>query len=167
MTYFFNWKLGILWTGAFLFIGCSSTPQPLPPRVNMVTLAVQDLKKMSSFYDQLGWTRSTRSNSHHISFQTGGAVLSLWQKENFEKLGMKKNFQHFSGVLLSIYVETPDLVDQSLVKAKTAGGIIVSPAKTTSYSGRTGSFKDLEGNIWEITWAEGITFESSGTLDSY
>jgi uncharacterized protein len=166
MSYFLNCTKTLL-VIALILTGCSSTPKPLPPRVNMVTIAVQDLKKMSDFFDQLGWPRSARSNTHHISFQTGGAVLSLWQKENFEKLGMKKNFQYFSGVLLSIYVETPDLVDQSLAKAKTAGATIVSPAKTTSYSGRSGSFKDIEGNIWEVTWAEGVTFQSSGTLDSY
>ncbi len=143
---------------------CSSTPQPLPPRVNMVTIAVRDLLVMANFFDSLGWPRSERSNPHHISFKTGGAILSLWQKENFDKLGLKKDFQNFSGVLLSIYVESPDLVDQSLQRAKKAGAVIVSPAKTTSYSGRSGSFKDPEGNIWEVTWSEGVSFDSNGAL---
>jgi uncharacterized protein len=147
-----------------LFTACGTVPQPLPARVSMVTLATQDLKKMSAFFDQLGWPRSPRSNPHHISYQTAGAIFSLWQKENFEKLGMKKDFQHFSGALLSIYVESPELVDLSLDKAKKAGATIVTPSKTTSYAGRTGSFKDPEGNIWEITWAEGVEFDSRGSL---
>lgn len=133
----------------------------------MVTVAVQDLKKMSAFFDQLGWKRSERSNPNHISFRTAGAVLSFWQKENFEKLGMKKDFQHFSGILLSVYVESPELVDESLAKAKGAGATITSPAKTTSYSGRTGSFKDPEGNIWEVTWSESASFDATGALKNY
>ena len=130
----------------------------------MVTVAVRDLKKMSAFFDSLGWRRSERSNPHHISYKTGGAIFSLWQKENFDKLGLKKDFQHFSGVLLSVYVESPELVDQSLLRAQKAGATILSPAKTTSYAGRTGSFKDIEGNVWEVTWLDGTGFDSRGAL---
>ncbi len=136
----------------------------IPARLNLVTLAVSDLKKMSTFYDKLGWERSKRSNEGYIAYRTGGAILALWASSNFERGGLIKESQNFNGVMLAINVESADLVDAAIETAQRAGATGVSEAKETAWGGRSGGFKDPEGNIWEITWAEGTSFDERGGL---
>lgn len=136
----------------------------IPARLNLVTLAVADLKKMSAFYDKLGWERSKRSNEGYIAYRTGGAILALWPSVNFERGGLVKDSQNFNGVMLAINVESADLVDVAIDCAKNAGALEVTEAKDISWGGRSGGFKDPEGNIWEITWAKGISFDQRGAL---
>ena len=136
----------------------------IPARLNLVTLAVTNLKEMSAFYDRLGWPRSKRCNEHYVAYKTAGAILALWPKENFEKGGLVKDFQNFNGVMLAINVDHPDLVDASIEMARRAGAKEVINAKDASWGGRSGGFKDPEGNIWEITWAKGTSFDDRGAL---
>lgn len=137
----------------------------IPPRLSLVTLAVTNLKEMSAFYDKLGWARSKRSNDHYVVYRTGGAILALWPKENFERSGLVKDFYKFNGVMLAINVESPELVDVSIEMAKKAGAAEIKEAQNASWGGRSGGFKDPEGNIWEITWAKGTSFYENGALD--
>ena len=136
----------------------------MPARLSLVTLAVTNLKEMSAFYDKLGWPRSQRSNDRYVAYKTGGAILALWPKENFEKGGLVKDFHKFNGVMLAINVESPELVDVSIEMAKRAGAPEVNEAKDASWGGRSGGFKDPEGNVWEITWAKGTSFDDRGGL---
>ncbi len=136
----------------------------VPARLSLVTLAVSNLKEMSAFYDRLGWPRSQRSNDYYVAYKTGGAILALWPKENFEKGGLTKDFKSFNGVMLAINVERADQVDSAIETAKSAGAKEVTEANNTPWGGRSGGFKDPEGNIWEITWAKGTAFDDRGGL---
>ena len=48
------------------------------PRINFVTLGVNDIAIERAFYERLGFKASTASNPHVTSFDANGIVLALF-----------------------------------------------------------------------------------------
>ncbi len=136
----------------------------IPARVSMVTLAVHDFDRVYRFYQALGWPESIHNGEGYAAFLTGGAVLSLWPLENFKERSRAAVPDAFRGVMLAINVETPEMVDAVLKAAGEAGASITDKAVDTGWGGRTGGFADPEGNLWEVTWAPGTSFDERGGL---
>jgi catechol 2,3-dioxygenase-like lactoylglutathione lyase family enzyme len=136
----------------------------IPARVSLVTLAVRDFQKMCGFYRALGWPESSQNGEGFAAFLTGGAILALWPIENFREARHTAAPDSFRGVMLAINVETPELVDVVLASAGVAGAQIVAEAADAFWGGRSGEFTDPEGNLWEVTWAPGTSFDERGGL---
>lgn len=140
--------------------------EPVPARVSFVTLAVRDMPAMTRFYRQFRWPESAHSDEFFVAFQTGGAVLGLFPAENYEKeLGPSVGTGGFRGFTLALNLEDADKVDAIYEAIRNFEGIrLLGTPKDLSFGGRAFSFLDPEGNVWEVVWAEGTSFDERGGL---
>ena len=52
---------------------------PLVPRMTVITLGVQDMRKSIAFYEELGFARKARASGDAIAFfDSGASVLALF-----------------------------------------------------------------------------------------
>jgi predicted lactoylglutathione lyase len=135
------------------------------PRVDVITLAVDDLERALRFYrDGLG-------------FESRGVIGTEWTDEESGANGAIAVFKLENGLLLSLYPRT-DLakdaaiptgparpgefslgqlvqsraeVDELIEKAEAAGAAITTP-RERPWGIYSGYFRDLDGHLWEIIW---------------
>ncbi len=137
----------------------------MKPRVDVITLAVEDLERALQFYrDGLG-------------FESSGVVGTQWTDEESGANGAIAVFKLESGLLLSLYprtdlakdaaipvgparpgefslgqlVQSPAEVDELIEKAEAAGAAVTTPRKRP-WGIYSGYFRDLDGHLWEIIW---------------
>ena len=137
----------------------------MEPRVDVITLAVEDLERALRFYrDGLG-------------FESRGVVGTQWTDEESGANGAIAVFNFQSGLLLSLYprsdlakdaaipagparpgefslgqlVQSRAEVDQLIEKAEAAGAAVTTP-RDRPWGIYSGYFRDLDGHLWEIIW---------------
>ena len=138
----------------------------IPARVSLVTLGVRDLASMRAFYRDLGWSEAI-STEVFAAFNTGGAVLALFP---LDALASDANTEAatgedaFKGVTPAVNVEEKKGVDVAIDKVRAAGGRIVKGPIDADWGGRSGYFSDPEGNLWEVAWMPGSSFDDRGGL---
>ena len=134
-------------------------------RVDVITLAVDDLERALRFYrDGLG-------------FESRGVVGTQWTDEESGANGAIAVFKFESGLLLSLYprsdlakdaaipagparpgefslgqlVQSRAEVDELIEKAEAAGAAVTTP-RDRPWGIYSGYFRDLDGHLWEIIW---------------
>jgi uncharacterized protein len=135
------------------------------PRINCITLAVDDLKKSLAFYrDGLGLpTKGNADDADHIVFELqNGFYLVFVERSEFagytkfiNQTGAEKGT---SECILSYFASSKEEVDIILKQAETASGIPSIEAKEQPW-GYAGFFKDPDGHMWEVTWNANLTEE--------
>jgi len=135
------------------------------PRVDVITLAVEDLERALRFYrDGLG-------------FESRGVIGTQWTDEESGANGAIAVFNFESGLLLSLYprsdlakdaaipggparpgefslgqlVQSRTEVDELIKKAEAAGAAVTTP-RDRPWGIYSGYFRDLDGHLWEIIW---------------
>ena len=137
----------------------------MEPRVDVITLAVEDLERALRFYrDGLG-------------FESSGVVGTQWMDEESGANGAIAVFRFESGLLLSLYpridlakdaaipagparsgefslgqlVQSRAEVDELIEKAEAAGAAVTTP-RDRPWGIYSGYFRDVDGHLWEIIW---------------
>ena len=137
----------------------------MEPRVDVITLAVEDLERALRFYrDGLG-------------FESSGVVGTQWTDEESGANGAIAVFKFQSGLLLSLYprsdlakdaaipagparpgefslgqlVQSRAEVDELIEKAEAAGAAVTTP-RDRPWGIYSGYFRDLDGHLWKIIW---------------
>ncbi len=137
----------------------------MEPRVDVITLAVEDLERALRFYrDGLG-------------FESRGVIGTQWTDEESGANGAIAVFKFESGLLLSLYprsdlakdaaipvgparpgefslgqlVQSRAEVDELIEKAEAAGAAVTTP-RDRPWGIYSGYFRDLDGHLWEIIW---------------
>jgi catechol 2,3-dioxygenase-like lactoylglutathione lyase family enzyme len=138
----------------------------IPARVSFVTLACRDVAAMKRFYDQFGWPPSEHNDESFAAYQCGGAVLGLFGAKNYEKAyGAPPAPGQFKGFVLAINCRDAAEVDRVYSELKEIDGVeLMGEPVDLSFGGRGFDWRDPEGNVWEVTWAEGTSFNSEGGL---
>jgi uncharacterized protein len=134
------------------------------PRVDVITLAVEDLERALQFYRGLG-------------FESRGVIGTQWTDEESGANGAIAVFEFESGLLLSLYprsdlakdaaipagparpgefslgqlVQSRAEVDELIEKAGAAGAAVTTP-RDRPWGIYSGYFRDLDGHLWEIIW---------------
>jgi uncharacterized protein len=135
------------------------------PRVDVITLAVEDIERALRFYrDGLG-------------FESRGVIGTQWTDEESGANGAIAVFKFESGLLLSLYprsdlakdaaipagparpgefslgqlVQSRAEVDELIEKAEAAGAAVTTP-RDRPWGIYSGYFRDLDGHLWEIIW---------------
>ena len=138
----------------------------VPARLNILTLGVRDLPKVRAFYEALGW-ESRSEGDEFARFQTGGATLALF---SLDLLAGEANMQpsestgRFLGFTCAVLVEEEAMIDEAIEKVREAGGRMLAEPVAREWGGRSGYFADPEGNVWELAWMPGATFDERGSL---
>lgn len=124
----------------------------MEPRISIITLGVDDLKKSKSFYEALGLPAK---NDHIgiIFIELIGTWLALYPKE---LLALDANIENdasgFSGFTLAHNVKSKNEVDELMKTAISAGAVVTDTARDREWGGYSGYFKDPDGYLWEIAW---------------
>jgi catechol 2,3-dioxygenase-like lactoylglutathione lyase family enzyme len=130
------------------------------PRVTLITLGVDDLKKSLAFYrDGLGLPSAGIVGEE---FEHGavaffelqpGLRMALWPRASIaHDTGLPKTPRSPTDFTIAHNVNTRQEVDAVLAQAKKAGAKIIKPAGDTFYGGYAGYFQDPDGHLWEVAW---------------
>ncbi|HEV7193873.1 MAG TPA: VOC family protein [Jatrophihabitantaceae bacterium] len=125
---------------------------PVPPVVSLVTLGVADVAASSSFYEALGFRRSSASVPGEVSFfHTAGGILAVWGRaELAADSGVAEAGAGAGSVSLAVNVGSRAAVDAALADALAAGARITRTAVATEWGGYNGYFADPDGHLWEV-----------------
>ncbi|HJP65685.1 MAG TPA: VOC family protein [Actinomycetota bacterium] len=138
----------------------------IPARLSIVTIGARDVEALGAFYERLGWKLAAQADDGFRAFETGGGVLTLYPVEALARLANldPPTGAGYRGITLAINVEEGSLVDESIDTAREAGATILAEPEDQEWGGRTATFADPEGNVWEIAWMPGSSFDDRGAL---
>jgi len=136
----------------------------MKPRINIITLGVQNIEQSRKFYEALGWKASSASNEHMVAFQGNGIVLCLYPEEALAEDANAVPSKGFRGVTLAYNAPSKQEVDQALKKAAQAGAKIVKEAQDVFWGGYSGYFADPNDHLWEVAWNPHWPLDSNGNI---
>lgn len=138
----------------------------VPARISLVTLGVADVARSTTFYESLGWQLSQASVRGEVSFfDTAGARLSIYQREAMAAdAGVPAEPGGFSGITLSVNVESDAEVDAALAAAVDAGARLFRGGSSTEWGGYVGFIADPDGYLWEIASNPGFPLDDDGLI---
>ena len=130
------------------------------PRATMITLAVDDLERAVIFYrDGLGLPTpgiiGTEYEHGAVAFfdLQPGLKLAVWPRSSLaHDTGLPKGTPNPTEMSLAHNVSSKAEIDAVMAQAKSAGAVIVKPARDTFWGGYAGYFQDPDGHLWEIAW---------------
>ncbi|MCI0686962.1 MAG: VOC family protein [Sporichthyaceae bacterium] len=128
------------------------------PKINAITLAVEDLQRSKQFYGEgLGCTIE-QDQPQYVSFSLGegSSALSLYPRRALaHDAGVDAQGSGFAGVTFNYFAASNEAVDDLLAQAEKTGGAIVRPAQQAQWGGYFGYFADPDGYLWKVVAAEG------------
>jgi uncharacterized glyoxalase superfamily protein PhnB len=135
------------------------------PQLNFLTLACADVERMAEFLRALGWVEASESEPAHRLFQgTNGIVVALYGAQNYER-DFGPRADGFRGFTLGLNLGSGDEVDRMYEKLRDVEGAELLEEPFDSPHGFRGfSFRDPEGNLWDVAWKRGSTVTSEGDL---
>jgi uncharacterized glyoxalase superfamily protein PhnB len=137
----------------------------VPAQPNFLTLACRDVERMADFLRALGWPESPASEPAHRVFQcANGVVVALYAAANYEPhFGpVPEGFRAFT---LGVNVGTPEEVDVAYAALLGLDGAELLEEPFDSPHGFRGfSFRDPEGNVWDVAWKAGSQVAPDGRL---
>jgi uncharacterized glyoxalase superfamily protein PhnB len=117
----------------------------------MVTLGVSDVARATSFYESLGWRRSSASQETVTFFGMQGAVLGLFGRESLaEDAQVDADGSGFRAVTIAINLDSPEQVDAVFAEWVAAGATPVKQPETVFWGGYSSYVADPDGHLWEI-----------------
>ena len=133
--------------------------------LNFLTLACRDVERMAGFLRELGWTEAPSSEPVHRVFQlTNGLVVALYGVHNYER-DYGPRGDAFRGFTLGINLGTREEVVAMHERLKRVAGVESLDEVMDSSHGFSGfSFRDPEGNVWDVAWKQGSSVSATGDL---
>ena len=138
----------------------------MEPRINVITLAVDDLERALAFYrDGLGldspgvvgteFPGDAESPAGAVAMfeLDGGLLLAVWPRTELAKdarvpLEAEKTGEFSIGQI----VASKDDVDAVIAQAKAAGATVTDEPHVRAWGIYSGYFRDPDGHLWEIIW---------------
>lgn len=122
-----------------------------------LNLAVKDLNKAVSFYNELGYSTNPKfTNEKGACLVIDDNIFVMLLVEEFYKTFTKKQIcdaATTSEVLISTSLESREQVDEMIAKAIKAGGTDYIPAKDYGWMYQR-TFLDPDGHHWEIFYMD-------------
>lgn len=134
-------------------------------KLHLITLGVENLAVSVRFYEGLGWRRSPKSGGDLVLFPLGGIALALYPRKLLaQDAAVANDRAGFSGIAVSLNMESEREVDAALDEARLLGARIAKPAQKTSWGGYSGYFQDPDGYLFEIAYNPFWDFDERGNL---
>jgi uncharacterized protein len=137
----------------------------MKPRLNVITLAVNDLEKSLGFYrDGLGLptkgiigtefkgTESEPAGAAAFFELQGGLIFALYPREELAKDAKVDGASSSLEFSLGYIVGSKKEVDELLEKAQAAGATLTDNPHDRAWGIYSGYFKDPDGHLWEVIW---------------
>jgi len=134
----------------------------LPNRVGLITLACRDVDRMTQLFRDLGWPETAQSDANHRTFQCeNGVVIGLYAASRYEpEFGPPT--EQFRGTTICINVGSYDEVTAVYETLQGTPGVELLEEPGEAFWGGGFSWRDPEGNVWDVAWAKGTTFDDRG-----
>ncbi|MEY2552411.1 MAG: uncharacterized protein QOC57_271 [Ilumatobacteraceae bacterium] len=137
----------------------------VPARLSLVTLGVADVARSTSFYEALGWQRSSASNDDVSFFQLGGLALSVFSRQSLaDDAAVPAEGHGFSGIALAMNLESEAEVDRVAAEWAACGGTVIKQPRRVFWGGYSGYVADPDGHLWEIAHNPGFALSADGSL---
>lgn len=132
----------------------------MKPRITVITLCVDDLERAVCFYrDGLGLLTQGIIGKE---FEYGavaffdlqpGLKLAIWPRKSLaHDAGVSIGIPSSTEISIGHNVSSIAEVDAVMEQAKSAGAVIVKPARNTFWGGYAGYFQDPDNHLWEVVW---------------
>jgi uncharacterized protein len=136
----------------------------LPARVGLITLACRDVERMARLFRDLGWPETPESDEHHRTFQcTNGVVFGLYAAANYEP-AFGPPADGFRGVTIAVNLESFEETKAVYETLRQLDGVELLEEPAEAFWGGGFSWRDPEGNIWDVAWAKGTKLDERGGL---
>ena len=134
----------------------------LPARIGLITLACRDVERMARLFRDLGWPETPGSDESHRTFQcTNGVVIGLYAAASYEpELGPPA--EGFRGFTLAVNLASYDECVRVYETLQEVEGAELLEAPSEAFWGGGFSWRDPEGNIWDVAWAEDAALDDRG-----
>jgi predicted lactoylglutathione lyase len=137
----------------------------IPNRISIITLGVADLARATSFYESLGWRRSSSSMPTITLFQMQGSVLGLYEWSALaDDAKVPAEGSGFRGVTLALNLESTDEVDVAFAEWIGAGAASVVAPHKAFWGGYSSYVADLDGHLWELAHNPYASIDDEGHL---
>ena len=137
----------------------------VPARLTLVTLGVADVARATSFFEALGWRKSSASNDDVSFFQLGGLALSVFGRQALaDDAIVSSEGSGFRGISLAINLESEAEVDRVAAEWVACGGTLVKQPHRVFWGGYSGYVADLDGHLWELAHNPGFTLMPDGSM---
>ena len=137
----------------------------VPARLTLISLGVADVARATSFFEALGWRKSSASNDDVSFFQLGGLALSFFGREALAEDAMiSSEGSGFAGISLAINLESEDEVDRVAAEWVSCGGTMVKRPQRVFWGGYSGYVADPDGHLWELAHNPGFALLADGSV---
>jgi uncharacterized glyoxalase superfamily protein PhnB len=117
---------------------------------------------MTRLFRELGWPETPGSDEHHRTFQcTNGNVIGLYGAENYEP-HFGPPADGFRGIVLSVNVASFAEVLAVYSTLQQIDGIELLEEPAEAFWGGGFSWRDPEGNDWDVAWARDARLDERG-----
>ncbi len=138
----------------------------MKPRINVLTIGVDDLEKSVAFYRALGFKTDGIVGKEFeygaVAFfdLQNGLKLALWPRESIaHDSGLSQEPKSATEFTIGYNMNSKEEVDAVMATAKQANAHIVKPATDTFWGGYAGYFQDPDGHVWEIVYNPAFKIE--------
>ena len=120
---------------------------------------------MTALFRALGWSETPESDEHHRTFQcTNGVVIALYGANNYEA-DFGAPVDGFRGITISVNLASFDEVRSVYETLVGVPDVELLDEPTEMFWGGGFSWRDPEGNIWDVAWAKGTTIDERGGIE--
>lgn len=136
----------------------------IPARIGLITLACRDNERMTRIFRALGWPEAPSSDEGHRVFQTtNGAPIALYPAHHYERVfgAIPPGFRGFT---LCINLASMNEVHEAYEILTSVDDVELLGRPEEHFWGGGFSWRDPEGNIWDVAWADGSKFDDCGGL---
>jgi uncharacterized glyoxalase superfamily protein PhnB len=134
----------------------------LPNRIGLITLACRDVERMTRLLRDLGWPETPESDEQHRTFQcTNGCVIALYAAKHYEP-HFGPPADGFRGFTLCINLESFEDAKAIYGTLKEIEDVELLGEPEEAFWGGGFAWRDPEGNVWDVAWARGTTFDERG-----
>lgn len=135
-------------------------------RLTLITLGVEDLDKVRSFYQEaFGWEPLENSNEDIVFFQLNGIQLALFGREALaDDATVPARGSGFKGFTLAHNLRSEEEVDALFSELEAKGAKIVKKPHKVFWGGYSGYIADPEDNLWEIAYNPHMTYDKFGNV---
>ncbi len=123
----------------------------MTPRISMISLAVDDLDRSTTFYESGLGLPKIDSPPGIAFFKLNGTWLGLSERKSLARdAGISAIGSGYSGFNLAHNVHTEGEVDSLVNAAVSAGAKLIKSPQRADWGGYHGYFGDPDGHLWEI-----------------
>jgi predicted lactoylglutathione lyase len=133
-------------------------------RISLITLGYRDRQRAGEFYTELGWTDAVAPDDEVVFFQAGGMIVALWDRDLLAADSGVTDGGGWGGVTLAHLVGSPEEVDETLDRARAAGGTVPRAGGKREWGGYSGIFVDPEGHPWEVAHNPSWVLHDDGSV---